>query len=291
MQLGNSVPPQSGRILALAVIDQAFNVPLPFKMQYMPTNRELGFRKRKARLTKIYAQKAKQAIAGLRASGRIATTVIGQSKGTSTQYLIDGFTLSDKRQDKSIACEFTYDIDDNRWNIHLKGEKANSNEQFQIRITLSPALSSILGTKYLILTSSTSSCFSLVALWKFLEQKVKELAHKDDLIQLFGYYQYRQDSLYEFIFINGQLKRDSFWKLVAQIVNGIAIGVPLPLSEMSDIYGVTENFLIDSLRQLKRLGYEIRNHNTNSQLQKDHYLIPYPFATLNERSLQRLTNL
>ena len=63
MQLGNSVPPQAGRILALAVLDQLFNIALPFSIQYMPPNIVFSFRKRKSTLTKIYAQKAKDAIA------------------------------------------------------------------------------------------------------------------------------------------------------------------------------------------------------------------------------------
>ena len=290
-QLGNSVPPQFARILALAVIDQVFKEPLPFKVQYMPSDQELGFRKRKARLTKIYAEKAEKTIATLRNSGRITENAIKPSSGTSTQYLTDGIVLSDTGHGESIAFDFVYDINKSRWDINLEDKKADPKDQFQVKVTLSPALSSILGTKVLLLNSNTSNSFSLVALWKFLEKKVKELAHKDDLVQLFGYYQYRQESVYEFIFMDDKLKQDSFWKIIAQIVSGVAVGVPLHISAMSNIYGIDENRLVSSLKKLKQIGYEVRNHNTNTQLHKDYYLIPYPFATLNERSLQRLTNL
>jgi len=291
VQLGNSVPPQSGRILALALIDQVFNASLPFKIQYMPLNKELGFRKRKATLTKIYAQKAQRAIVDLRQSGRIVDNVTRKTKGSVTQYLTNGFILSDSMNDDGVACHFVFETDKTKWSIRVTDNVAKSNAKFQIKIVLSPSLSDILGTKTLILTSDIASYFSLVALWKFLEKKVKDLAHKDDLIQLFGYYQYRQESLYKFIFLNSCLKKDNFWKTTSQIVNGVAVGSPLHVSEMSNIYGVNDTTLLTVLKRLKDIGYEIRNHNTNSQLKRDHYLIPYPFATLNERSLQRLTSL
>jgi DNA (cytosine-5)-methyltransferase 1 len=290
VQLGNSVPPQSGRILALAVIDQVFNVELPFEIKYMPVNKELGFRKRKTNLTKIYAQKAKRAIDDLRVSGRLTKNIIKKAKGVKTEYLSNGFILSD-RSATGIRFDFKYEFDATQWAINVANNNNGKKNQFEINIELTPGLSSILGTKFLKLGADVGSPYSIVALWKFLEKKVKELAHKDDLIQLFGYYQYRQDSLYRFVFLNKRMRRDPFWKVASQIISGIAVGSPLPLSELSDIYDVENNVLLTVLRQLKDIGYEIRNHNTNSQIKKDHYLIPYPFATLNERSLQRLTNL
>jgi DNA (cytosine-5)-methyltransferase 1 len=42
---------------------------------------------------------------------------------------------------------------------------------------------------------------------------------------------------------------------------------------------------------LKTIGFEIRSCNTNKQIKEGDYLIPYQFPTLNERSLQRLTEL
>ncbi len=61
-QIGNSVPPQLGRILALSILDQVMGVALPFPMHYLPANKQLGFRQRKRQLTEIYAQKAKEAM-------------------------------------------------------------------------------------------------------------------------------------------------------------------------------------------------------------------------------------
>jgi DNA (cytosine-5)-methyltransferase 1 len=49
----------------------------------------------------------------------------------------------------------------------------------------------------------------------------------------------------------------------------------------------TEKEKIDLIAMnLKGLGYEIRNHNTNAQIKKDHILLPYLFPTLNNLSVQ-----
>ncbi len=62
-QLGNSVPPQFGRILAISILNQLFEVNFPFDIDYLSPHDQLGFRSRKAILTANYQQKAKEAIA------------------------------------------------------------------------------------------------------------------------------------------------------------------------------------------------------------------------------------
>lgn len=64
-QIGNSVPPRLGRILALSILEQVMGVKLPFSMQYLSPTQKLGFRQRKRQLTKRYAEKAQEALAQL----------------------------------------------------------------------------------------------------------------------------------------------------------------------------------------------------------------------------------
>jgi DNA (cytosine-5)-methyltransferase 1 len=44
--------------------------------------------------------------------------------------------------------------------------------------------------------------------------------------------------------------------------------------------------LIRLLRELRRLGYEARSHDTNPQIPKGSFLIPYAFSTLTPDSVQ-----
>ncbi|MCL2148605.1 MAG: DNA cytosine methyltransferase, partial [Methanomassiliicoccaceae archaeon] len=61
-QIGNSVPPQFSRILALSIADQVFGADVPFEIPTLSSGEELGFRKRKRDLTERYRRIATDAI-------------------------------------------------------------------------------------------------------------------------------------------------------------------------------------------------------------------------------------
>ena len=58
-QIGNSVPPQLARMMALAIRIQVFGTQFPFNLEFIPDYVELSFRKNKRDLTKSYQSKAK----------------------------------------------------------------------------------------------------------------------------------------------------------------------------------------------------------------------------------------
>ncbi|WP_293146061.1 hypothetical protein [Okeania sp. SIO3I5] len=49
--------------------------------------------------------------------------------------------------------------------------------------------------------------------------------------------------------------------------------------------------IFDYLQCLRKIGYEVRNHNTNPQILPGEYLIPYFFPTLTPKSVQLRKNL
>jgi len=69
-QIGNSLPPQMARVLALTILNQVFNTKLPFDLPLLKHTDQLGFRSRKRKSTRIYRQKAKEAIESLRKIGQ-----------------------------------------------------------------------------------------------------------------------------------------------------------------------------------------------------------------------------
>jgi len=291
MQLGNSVPPQAGRILAISVLSQIFKIDLPFEVNLMPNSMELGFRKRKSSLTKIYAKKAKEAIINQNKAGLFKKKVSVTSQGEITQYLNNGIELNDVDLQGGITFNFKFNLNSDCWDFIVSEEQNLEKKYYSIEINLSGIHSQILGTKKIILSSLSESYYSLVAIWKYLEKTLKEIAHKDDLIQLFGYYQYKQDSSFNFGLLNNELSNKNFWILAKNITNGIAIGKQLHIDEISEIFQLEKKIFLEEINNLKKIGFEIRNHNTNPQIKNDYFLIPYQFPTLNKRSLQRLTYL
>lgn len=289
MQLGNSVPPQLGRILALSVLNQVFNIELPFNIKYMHQNVMLGFRKRKSALTKIYAEKAKLAIEEQLKKGKFINREIAQDKHQEVKFLHDGLELSDSNTNESSQFNFSYNIDKFEWKISVSDDRKEKEVVFSIDIVLTSKLQKILNTEKITLSSYTKTSSSLTAIWKYFESLVKDTSYKDDLIQLFGYYQYKQACLFN-LSIN-QKYIEPHWNMLKKITDGVSIGESLHISDLSSIYEMNVNEFIESSKKIKNQGFEIRNHNTNSQLEADYYLIPYQFPTLNKRSLQRLTSL
>ncbi len=290
-QLGNSVPPQFARILALSILDQVFGVQLPFEILPMPQDYQLGFRKRKNELTPIYAEKAAHAL--LNTSSHETTHSL-KIKGTGF------FSLT---QDLRIQIRFTkvnsdyaayYSLTDDEWVIQLTDTKpCSSLEQYKIEIThpSGKEIENCRGIKIKLISQSTE-VKSLLALWKIYELFVQRHLFKDDLIQLFGYYQYKQAYLMAMTITNNLLSISPFWSTVQKVTSGYGVGIINQASELACLYNLSsDEELLSCLRAMKDIGYEIRNHNTNKQIPNGMILIPYSFPTLNQRSLQRLTRL
>ena len=56
--------------------------------------------------------------------------------------------------------------------------------------------------------------------------------------------------------------------------------------ELAEAWGIDASQIFDVAGFLRRLGYEIRNHHTNPQIERDNWLIPYAFPTLTNLSVQ-----
>jgi DNA (cytosine-5)-methyltransferase 1 len=288
-QLGNSVPPQLARVLALSIAQQVFGQKLPFEIELLPDSTKLGFRARKSKLTKVYEQKAQNAIIKLPRQA--------EARQNPTSYKSDVYYTLKPDYVLELATSITWDyrfehkIENGK--INIKMWDTSENNEIEYRYLINPGS--------MILNNSTISSISIysfskdyrsiTAIWKYLEFLLKEYFHKDDLVQLFGYYQYSNNHVITLQVNDPEMKQDPFWKVLIEISKGSLVGSIRPLFEIADVYGIDEDLLFSQLRNLKEIGYEIRNHNTNQQIKNGHLLIPYSFPSLNERSLQRLTEL
>jgi len=287
-QIGNSVPPQMGRVMALAIMNQVFGLTLPFNIQYLRHNEQLSFRARKSSLTAIYKKKAIEAI-NMHFSNK-EDDIYEKESGSCELVLTNQFQLVDQCQEKSTSFSFNFTIDHDKW-ILTNTNKNQSNEVFTILIKMSPAQKKIISIGEIQLISYDNRPISFLALWKFLEIKLRSLVHKDDLIQFFGYYQYKQAFHFDLKLSKEDIEPWFFWKVISHVTRGECVGKTLNINDIAGYYNMDKLHLLEALKILKSIGFEIRNCNTNQQIKKDYYLIPYQFPTLNERSLQRLTEL
>ena len=120
-------------------------------------------------------------------------------------------------------------------------------------------------------------------LWKALEEDIKDKFNTADLVQLFGYYQYKPKTKTIFYFNSSDDK--NFWNFVQRITEGTGSN-EIDVNNLSLFELETKETLHKYLSILKGLGFEIRNSNTNPQINEGVYLIPYFFPTLTKDSVQ-----
>jgi len=287
-QIGNSVPPQMGRVMALSILDQIFEVQLPFNIKYLSDDETLGFRTRKSSLTAIYKKKATDAIN--KKFSNIEKEIYEKDWGSCNLYLSDKFYLSEQKIENSTPFIFNFDINHDKWIIECKNKKSIS-EVYSISIKIPKEQRTIIHVEEINLISYENNPLSILALWKFLEKKITAITHKDDLIQFFGYYQHKKNFNFDFKLIKEDINNRFFWDVFSYVTRGECVGNTLHIRDISNHYSISEDKLLKSLKELKSIGFEIRSINTNQQIKENNYLLPYQFPTLNERSLQRLTEI
>jgi DNA (cytosine-5)-methyltransferase 1 len=300
-QIGNSVPPQLGRILALSILEQVMAVKLPFSMHYLPSSKKLGFRQRKRQLTEVYAQKAKDALAkrteGIAqlAKPQQKTEILSQNYTIHEQavrYLSTNFSWTANQVSNSIKINLNYDLNDADWTITAQGNEIWKEEN-QYSIEVSPVLENetwLLSTNKVRLCANDLNMYLFTALWKAFEEKVIEFTGMADLVQLSGYYQYNP-RIKGILTFHPALQVEPFWRVIQYVVGGLGVATQLSAQSLALLWGVNTDDVFSYLQSLRQLGYEVRNHNTNPQIPKGEYLIPYAFPTLTPKSVQLRKNL
>jgi DNA (cytosine-5)-methyltransferase 1 len=277
-QIGNSVPPQFSRILALSILNQVFNVKMPFDIDCLNDSEVLTFRKRKALLTKEYISKAKKAV----------------PKDTKKDlFVLDGrqeFTISVTQDFKTIVnhnggAKITIFAEHKNLVLSLCNDSTNTT---YYEITITPALISNWNLAYdkIILRSFSSDVWSYTVCWKAFEYFLKTNKIKDDIVQLNGYYQYKPAIEFSLNIAEQNIFNNEEWLFVFKIVKTKPIRKILSYNDFSFLLNIEKEKIDTIAMNLKGLGYEIRNHNTNPQIKKDHILLPYLFPTLSNLSVQ-----
>lgn len=186
-QIGNSVPPQLARILATSILKQLFQIELPFQLPLLEQHQELGFRKRKRHLTKVYKAKAKAAIEKIEVT--TAPDILAHSY---TAILNDNFDwIKVESSEYSDAFYVKYMPDTEVWQFFISIYPEAKNYPLQINVTPAVEMEWGLNVKRVELHGTEISPKLFTAMWKAFETELARLKIKADLVQLRGYYQYK----------------------------------------------------------------------------------------------------
>jgi DNA (cytosine-5)-methyltransferase 1 len=279
-QIGNSVPPQLARILALSILDQIFEVRPEIALPTLNANSRLGFRTRKREMNTLYAERAKEAIGGLTPS-RVQN---GWKKNRRIAFTVtDGFKFV--TDGKDAACSAEIKLEDNTLRVLTTPNFSKSRPAFRIRIEPSQKNDWLLPVKKVELAGVCLDKQCYVGAWKVFEKWLSENNFKDDLVQLNGYYAYEPKLSCKLEFAaNADLT--PVWKSLRQVVEGNSVQKTLTGTELAKALGIRESQLKNILLEIRALGYEIRSAATNPQIPEDSFLIPYAFPTFTHRSVQ-----
>lgn len=274
-QIGNSVPPQLARIMALAIREQVFGTKFPFQLSYLEDFEELSFRKRKRELSKVYQKKAKEAINVTQKSDYILPK----------SHVYYSVMLSNFKQviTKKGDADFKVCI---KWSnvLHVKvSGVTKSQSASNMEIEIIPRNGNWpLKVDRVILSIISGDPRAYTVAWKAFEQELINNAIKADLVQLNGYYQYTPKLLCKC------KHYESFphAEIIKSVVEENSVPEILTTESLACKWSIESTAVSEVAEFLRKLGYEIRNHNTNPQIDENCWLIPYPFPTLTPASVQ-----
>lgn len=281
-QIGNSVPPQMARVLAMAIRHQIFGTDFGFELSYLEDHEQLGFRQRKRLLTDMYRKKASEALKTSE-SNDISSIVYIEKSYSYYATLSDTFEY--KRVEKENA-DFSVSV---HWNgdLHISVREIT---YLSVTEDSEPVFSILVSPKDFQWNMSVSGIrvdvyaeksLGYTVAWKAIEDELILNNIKADLVQLCGYYQYSPK-------IQCELKcvSNAPVTFLTPVVNGNATRRMMPDFELADILGISRDEVINYAQKMRGYGYEIRNSNTNPQIEEGQWLIPYPFPTLTPLSVQ-----
>lgn len=274
-QIGNSVPPQLARMMAIAIRQQVFHTEFPFTLSLLEDSEALSFRKRKHDLTAEYRKRAELAIAALK--NRIATMPASHSYFCE---MTPTFQLKEVSQEKSI-----YRIDV-KWGQTLAIEirrTSGSDLPLWMHLDISSNYCSwVLPSDRVSIDVYAADTTAFTVAWKAFERELVVNSIKADLVQLNGYYQYTPKLRCTCV-----LHKDFPYKnILESIVAGENVAKLVSEDLLYEAWKLSNEKIVDVAAFLRTLGYEIRNHMTNPQIDSGSWLIPYTFPTLTPLSVQ-----
>ncbi len=285
-QIGNSVPPQIARVLALAIRQQVFGDTQFPALPVLESEEILGFRKRKRLQNSQYREIAAKALSK-RSPSEVKERIFPKSLTTYFNFE-NGFTLVETTRNVA-QFKVRYALSKSQWRIDVDDLQEPSvdevdSSRFIINVEPTTFGELIPGIQKVSLHGSTLSGALFTAVWKAFERLLIEAGIKADLVQLCGYYQYAPKFRPNFK-IDG-LTHDWRWSALQEVCRGTATQQIYKSTEMASLLNIKVHQLSEFASWLRVLGYEVRNHKTNSQIARGSYLIPYAFPTLSASSVQ-----
>lgn len=274
-QIGNSVPPQLARMMAIAIRQQVFGTVFPFELPLLGDSEKLSFRKRKRELTEVYRKKAEMAIKALK-----------KEPGSLPDSRVYYCTMSPTFKFQTVprdGSEYRISVDWGEYLTITVDDTNGGDGAVLYRIGLAPREPTwavmVKGVELLVRSKAP---LGYTAAWKAFENELIDNAIKADLVQLNGYYTYVPKLVVE-AEVDGGVP---FASVLRSVLSSRSVPEIRTTAQLSELWEISEDNVLSAAAHLRALGYEIRNHSTNPQIREGSWLIPYIFPTLTPLSVQ-----
>jgi len=273
-QIGNSVPPQLARMLALAIRMQVFGTKFPFDIELLPENATLSFRKRKRELTASYRKKASEAISVLYQNSETEPIAYKNREFYATLSNRFKYTESDQNGDFHIRVMWSDILVINVTESDLKRSEAT-------KIKILPYTKWDMPVRSIMFVVNSENWIGVTMAWKVLDRELIRNNIKADLVQLNGYYQYSSK-------LNCELIETTLpdAQIFSTILSGQVVSKNLTTQQLADSWSIKPEMVLSKALMLRELAFEIRNHATNPLMKDEEWLLPYKFPTLLPESVQ-----
>ena len=272
-QIGNSVPPQLARMLALAIRIQVFETKFPFQLELLEDNTTLSFRKRKRELTASYRKKAAAAIKSI-------SSTFHDEKDLKNRDFFATLSKRFKYSESELRGDFHIRV---MWSdvlvIDVTETKAEKIESTTIKIN--PSAKWDMPVKSVMMVINSKDWKGVTMAWKVLDRELILNHIKADLVQLNGYYQYPSKLHCELI---ETTLPDA--NIFTSILSGESVSQNLTTNQLAALWHISADLVLSKALMLRELAFEIRNQSTNPQMKEDEWLLPYKFPTLLPESVQ-----
>jgi DNA (cytosine-5)-methyltransferase 1 len=279
-QLGNSVPPQIARVLALSILNQFFGRSLPVSLPTLEPGALLGFRRRKRLLTNVYRAVAAKELLGTKSQSRNRHAVASRKYSAN---ISEDFAWAEARTGE---WRVHFKPSEKCWEFVIHSAREKVLDFASVEISAVPGASNWnlpVNSVRFVLKSKVPT--ALLVAWKGFEQELIRGNYKADLVQLSGYYQY-PSALRSHMEFAARTRPTPTWKVLDAVTRGAGVRETLATNSLAMQWSIAEDGVLRSAKWLRKLGFEVRNRNTNPQIRAGHFLVPYAFPTLTPVSVQ-----
>lgn len=277
-QIGNAVPPQVGRVLALAILEQLFGMPLPWIVPCLKPNEKLSFNRLKRGRQADSLDKARAAHAK-----RVVPLAAGARHESRTRRLGPGFEWTEHETGAAVY-RIEADLGEKEWRISV-GESPEGHT-YELELRPHQDRGWHIPLERVVLVGRDTQVETHTALWLAFEEFLREVYGKYDLVQLSDYYYYPSRIQTHFTF-SRRRPPGKIWKALRAVVEGQGVGERLIVERLAKLWGLKDADVLPVLQALRDLGYEVRGTSTNLQMSPGEYLVPYAFPSLRAKSVQR----